>query len=80
MDITEWRRMTPEMREKYLEIVRSIPPGKRARIAMEWSDAVREMMAAGIRSQHPGISEEDVRKEVIKRILPPDLVKKVYGW
>jgi hypothetical protein len=80
MDINEWRRMTPAMRQKYVEIVRSIPSSKKLRITMEWCDAMRAMMAAGIRAQNPGISDEDVRKEIIKRTLPPDLVKKVYGW
>ena len=80
MGLEELERMSPEMRRKYLEIVNAIPPGRKLEIIVEWCDAMREMMAAGIHADNPGISEEDVRKEIIKRTLPPDLVKKVYGW
>lgn len=80
MGLEELDRMSPEMRKKYIEIVNAIPPERKLEIIMEWCDAMREMMAAGIRANNPGISEEDVRKEIIKRTLPPDLVKKVYGW
>ena len=80
MDQYELDKMAPRVREKYLQILRDMPPGKKLRLAIEHNDCVREFVKAGIRAQNPGISEEDVRKELIKRILPPDIVKKVYGW
>jgi len=76
----EWQRMSPEARGKYLEILRRMPPGKKLKITLEYCDFIREVMAAGIRARHPGISDEEVRKEMIRRTLPPDLVRKVYGW
>lgn len=80
MDQYEWDKMSPKTRDKYLEIMRNMPPGKKMRLAMERNDAVSEWVRAGIRAHNPGISEEEVRKQLIKRILPPDIVKKVYGW
>lgn len=80
MGLEELDRMSPEMREKYLEIVRAIPPEKKLKITLEYCDLMREVMAAGIRADNPGISDEGVRREIIKRTLPADLVKKVYGW
>ena len=80
MDEYEWNKMPPKVREKYLEIHRNMSPGKRLRLAMQYNDTVREWVKAGIRAQNPGISDEDVRREVIRRSLPPDIVKKVYGW
>jgi hypothetical protein len=72
--------MSPEMRDKYLEIIRSFSLAKKLQITLDFCDLVRDMMAAGIRAEHPGISEEEVRREIIMRTLPPDLVHKVYGW
>jgi len=80
MDDYELRKMPPRVREKYLEIIRNMPPAKKFRVVLEWCDANREMMKAGIRADQPGIGEADLRKELIKRILPPDILKKVYGW
>ncbi len=80
MDGIEWDKMPDNVREEYLKIIRSIPPGRKMVIAAELSDMVRSMMAAGIRANNPGISDEDVFKEIVKRTLPADLVKKAYGW
>ena len=80
MDRYEWEKTAPAVRDKYLEILRAMPPGKRLRIALEHSDFIRGLMMAGIRMRNPGISEEDVRKHLIRLTLPPEIVKKVYGW
>ncbi len=80
MDDYELNKMTPRVRAKYLQIIRSMPPGKRLRIAIEHNEAVHEFVKAGIRAQNPGVSEEHVHRELVRRILPPDIVKKVYGW
>jgi len=50
------------------------------RLTLEHNQAVRQRVKASIRAQSPGISKDEVRKELIKRILQPDLVEKVYGW
>ena len=79
MDQYELRKMSPVVREYYLKTLREIPLSKRLRIALDHSDFIRELMKAGIRQRNPGISEEDVRWEMIRLTLPPDIVKKVYG-
>jgi methionine aminopeptidase len=76
----EWDRMSDKAKAKYIEILRAIPIGRRFEITIELCNTVQELMAAGIRDMHPGISEEDVRKEIIRRTVPEDLRKKVYGW
>ena len=80
MGFEELDRMTPEAREKYLEIIRNMPPGKKLKNTLEFCDFMRSVMAAGVRARNPGISEEEVRKEIIRHTLPPDIVRKVYGW
>ena len=76
----EWDQMSAATKAKYLQIVRSLPLSKKLQITLEFSDAMRDMMAARIRAERPGISEEEVRREIIRRTLPPDLVHEVYGW
>ena len=80
MDEYELRKMAPAVREKYLEILRQMPLSKRLKIALDHSDYVRELMKAGIRMRDPGIGEEDVRRKLIRLTLPPEIVRKVYGW
>lgn len=79
MDHYELGKMSPAVREKYLEILRGMPLSKRFKIALEHSDYIRELMKAGIRSRNPGISEEDVRREMLRLTLTPEIVKRVYG-
>ncbi len=80
MGLEEIDRMPPKVREKYLEILRAIPIGRRIEITAEFCDATRELMVAGIRLANPDISDDALRKEVIRRTLPEDLRKRVYGW
>jgi hypothetical protein len=80
MDQYEWEKMAPLVRRKYLEILRSMPPGKRLKIAIEHSEYVRKLMLAGTRMRNPGISDECARRQLIRMILPPELLRKVYDW
>jgi hypothetical protein len=79
MSIEELDRMPKRVRERYLEMVRRIPPGRKFRQAFEYTDLIRGIMVAGIRAQHPDISDDGIREEMRKRILPPDLRRKAYG-
>jgi len=73
MGLEELDRMRPEVREKYLDMVRSLPAGRKFKQVFEYSDLVRGVMVKGIRDQYPGISEERLIDELRKRILPADL-------
>ena len=79
MGIEELDRMSPKAREKYLEIIRAIPPGRRIEIAVEFSDAMRQMVMDVIRSENPDATEDFILREFRKRMLPDDLRRKVYG-
>ncbi|MEN6372883.1 MAG: hypothetical protein ABFD64_12825 [Armatimonadota bacterium] len=80
MQEPEWDRMPQKAKQKYIEVLRRIPIGRRLEITAELSQAVRDLMAAGIRAKKPDITDEELRKEIIRRTLPADLVKKAYGW
>jgi hypothetical protein len=80
MQEPEWDRMPEKAKQKYIEVLRSIPIGRRFEITAELSQAVRDLMATGIRARNPDITDEELRREIIRRTLPADLVEKVYGW
>jgi len=69
---------TPEAQAKQLEIIRAMTGEQRMTLAYEMSMFTRELAKAGIRSQHPGWSEAQVDREVLRwaflpKPLPPGL-------
>ena len=80
MSWEEIERMPPKVRRKYIEIERSIPRGRKLEIAASFSGGMRRLVRNSIRSKHPDLSEENVRKEFARRELPPELRRRVYGW
>ena len=52
--------------------------GRRSQAAMEMSDAVREIAAAGVRERHPEYSDDQVRLAVILLCLGEDLFRHAY--
>jgi hypothetical protein len=79
MGLEELDRMRPEAREKYLDIIRAIPPGKKIEITVGFCDTVREFVLDVIRSEHPGAREDLILAEFRRRILPEHLRRRVYG-
>lgn len=62
-----------------LESLRSKTPFQRLRLALEASEALRQMAWASVRRDYPAASEEQVRREFACRWLGPELARKVYG-
>jgi hypothetical protein len=50
---------TPAAAALQLRLYRSVGPSRRAQIAVDLSDAVRETTMAGIRRRHPGLAERE---------------------
>jgi hypothetical protein len=49
-----------------LQLYRDAGPSRRAQIAVDLSDAVRETTLAGIRRRHPEYSDAEVRAEFLR--------------
>ncbi|MHB9037613.1 MAG: hypothetical protein ACYC64_13175 [Armatimonadota bacterium] len=79
MGFEELDRMSPKTREKYLEIIRAISPGRKIEITVDFCDSVRQMVLDVIRSENPEASETEVRRMFARRVLPPEICDKVYG-
>jgi hypothetical protein len=70
---------TVEAARVQYEIFRRMPAERRLELALQMSDALREIAAAGVRQRHPDYSEEQVRLAVIRLTLGDDLFRKAYG-
>jgi hypothetical protein len=68
---------TPEAARVQFEVFRRMPPSKRLELALQMSDCLRELVAAGVRSRHPEFSEDEVRLAVLRLTLGDELFQKV---
>ena len=66
-----------EMQEFQYNLIMSKTPEERFRMGLEMIEFGREMMLFGIRNQKPGLSEEEERIELLKRLI---LYDKSLSW
>jgi hypothetical protein len=59
---------SPKVAAIHLELYRAAGPARRAQIAADLSDAVRETTLAGIRRRHPELSENDIRESFLQLV------------
>jgi hypothetical protein len=71
------RDTTLEAHKKQMDILRKLPPEKRALISFELSDNVKQIAMEGIRMQHPEFTETQVRRELLRRIAGDGLYRKI---
>ena len=56
-------------RERYLSILRRMTPQQKLERVFELNRLGRELVSAGIRKQHPDLSEEEVNRKTTERVL-----------
>ncbi len=61
--------------EIQLEIFRRMTPGQRIECAMRWTAFTLEVARGGIRSQHPDWTDEQIEREIGRRITGIDVTK-----
>jgi hypothetical protein len=69
---------TPEAAWVQMQIYRRMPFERRLELTLGMSESLREICAAGVRSRHPEYTDEEVRHEVIRLTLGPELFRKAY--
>lgn len=57
-----------EMEQKRIEILRGLSVEQKIRAMFELRRIAKQLAVAGIKSQHPLISEEDLQKELARRL------------
>ncbi len=68
---------TVEAMRKQFEILRRLPPQKRALISFEISDNVRQNVIAGIKKLHPDFTDTEIKKELLRRTVGEELSRKI---
>jgi hypothetical protein len=69
---------TPEAALVQLEIYRRMSPSRRMELALEMSDSLRKVVAAGVRQRHPEYTDDRARLAVIHLYLGDELFHQVY--
>ncbi len=57
---------SPAAHARQLQLYRQAGPARRAEIAAELSEVMREISLAAVRARHPKFSEDEVRREVLR--------------
>jgi len=68
---------TPDAHRKQIEILRKMSPERRAIVSFELSDNVRQIAIAGIKKQHPGFTDKQIRRELLRRMVGDELFQKI---
>jgi hypothetical protein len=61
-----------------IDIYRRMSPNRRLELALQMSDSLRSVVAAGVRNRHPDYSEEQVRLAVARLWLGDELFHQVH--
>jgi len=68
---------TRDAYRKQIEILRKMSPGDRAMLAFELSDSIRENAISGIKYQHPEYTTEQIRNELLRRLVGTKMFSKI---
>lgn len=73
----EWDMMPPDVKEKYVSLLRSRTPEQSVRKMCELSDMVTQMLIAGIKHNNPELTDKQVRGRLAYLKFPKELADKV---
>ena len=71
---------TTEAQRVHFELMRQLPDWKRLTLALELTQATRQLVLADIRHRFAGASEEEIRRRFIARVLPREDVIRAFGF
>ena len=66
--------------QMHFEMMRRLPDWKRLALALELTEATRQLVLADILHRFPGASDAEVRRRFIARVLPREDVIRAYGF
>jgi hypothetical protein len=69
-----------EMQAKHYEMMRSLSPQRRLKLASELTDTLRKLIITDLRRRFPKDSDEQIRRRFIARVLPREDVLCAYGF
>lgn len=71
--------MSSSVNEIQLETFRRMSPQQKLDLAKELRQTNLDLLAAGIRADRPDIGAQELRLEILRRILPERLFLAAYG-
>ena len=71
---------SPEAQEMHFALMRRLPDWKRLTLALELTQATRQLVMADICSRFPGAGDQEVRRRFIARVLSREDVIRAYGF
>lgn len=65
--------------EVLTRLQREMPPAEKLRLALEWSEIVRQFAEAGLREKYPQATERELFLRYARQSLGLELFQKVHG-
>ena len=70
----------PEIERRLIEGMRRMSAAEKFRRIGELMHTMETLAMADVRSRHPDASEWECRLRVASRRVPPELMKRAFGW
>ena len=70
----------PEIERMLIEATRKLTPAQKIAQVGQMNEFLKNMQRAEIRRLHPNASEREIQLRVASRWLPPELMRKAFGW
>jgi hypothetical protein len=71
---------SPEAQEMHFALMRRLPDWKRLTLALELTQATRQLVMADICSRFADASDDEIRRRFIARVLSREDVIRAYGF
>jgi hypothetical protein len=69
-----------EVQRIHFALLRSAPAGKKIRLTFDLIQTLRRLTLADIRRQLPDANDDELRRQLIARLLPREDVIRAYGF
>jgi hypothetical protein len=76
----EYTDTDPRVMQKWIEIQREMPVGKKLAAVLGASQFLLQMYEMGVREMYPNASDREILLRVAARHLPRQLMIQAYGW
>jgi len=71
---------SPEAQQVMYELLRNVPAGKKIELTFELIQTARLLVLAGLRQRFSKADNHELRRRLISKLLPRDLVIDAYGF
>jgi len=71
---------SPQAQEMHFALMRRLPDWKRLAMALELTQATRQLVLTDICAHFPGASDDEIRRRFIARVLSREDVIRAYGF